>query len=101
MMIGPRLLHGVAAAAALVGASILAAPSAEARCAERLYFGEANGLFRATAGIAARSVWRSAVRERLGGDFAYWSRARSRVTSCTKREGEQWHCRARARPCNN
>jgi hypothetical protein len=96
-MIAPRL----AAAAALVATSILAAPSAQARCAERLYFGEASGLFRATAGIAARSAWRSAVRERLGGDFAYWSRARSRVTSCEKREGEQWHCRARARPCNN
>jgi hypothetical protein len=100
-MLAPRLLHGAAAAAALVAASILAAPSAEARCTERLYFGEANGLFRATAGIAARSAWRSAVRERLGGDFAYWSKARTRVTSCTKREGEQWHCRARARPCNS
>ena len=95
------IAHRLAATAALVAASILAAPSAEARCAERLYFGQASGLFRGTAGIAARSAWRSAVRERLGGDFAYWSRARSRTTSCTKREGERWYCRARARPCNN
>jgi hypothetical protein len=101
MVIAPRLLHGAAVAAALAAVSIFAVPSAEARCAERLYLGEANGLFQATTGIAARSAWRREVREHLGGDFAYWSRARNRVTSCSRRDGGRWHCRARARPCNS
>lgn len=99
-MIARRALQGAAGAAALVAGTLTLAPSAEARCAERQYVGEAHGLLRATAGIAARSDWRSQVRQRLGNDFARWSQARSRVTSCHRREGERWYCRASARPCN-
>jgi hypothetical protein len=95
------VLRGAAGVAALVGASLGLAPSADAACAARYYVGEATGLFYTTTGISARSDWRSQVRRREGNGFAFWSRSRNRSTRCSRPEGGgRWFCRARARPCD-
>lgn len=76
------------------------APAAQADC-KRTVVGESKGILRATAGIAARADWRGRVRARHGSEYAWWSRARSRVTRCYRPEGERWYCRASARPCDS
>lgn len=88
------------AGAALVGAALFAASPAEARCEREAYTGRATGVFRALTGVAARSDWRNEVRRYAGPGYAYWSRAKNRVTYCRKVEG-RWRCRARAIPCNS
>jgi hypothetical protein len=94
------LLGAAAGAGALAVAMLAAAPSADAACANRIYVGEATGVFYTLTGISARSDWRAAVRRRLGGEYAFWSRATSRSTRCYRPEGGgRWTCRARARPC--
>jgi hypothetical protein len=101
-MIARKGLHGAAGAVALVGAALATASAADARCASRFYVGEAEGIFATTTGIAARSDWRAQVRESIGSNFALWSRASSKSTRCTRREGGgRWFCRARAIPCND
>lgn len=101
-MIVRKVLQGAAGAAALVGATLATASSAEAECVDRRYVGEAYGLFHTTTGIAARADWRREVRQQIGYEFARWSRSRDRTTRCSRPEsGGRWYCRARARPCDN
>jgi hypothetical protein len=100
MIVRKIILLGVVGAAALVGAALIAAAPAEARCEREAYTGRATGLLRALTGVAARSDWRSEVRRYAGPDYAYWSRAKSRVTYCRK-VNTRWSCRARAIPCNS
>ena len=100
-MIARKGLFGAAGAAVLAAATLATASSADAACAPRHYVGEAQGFFYTTTGIAARSAWRGEVRERVGSDFALWSRSYNRTTRCFRSEdGGRWTCRARARPCN-
>jgi hypothetical protein len=97
-----RVTDGAAFTAVLIGAALVTASAAEARCAPRYYVGESSGIFATTTGIAARADWRARVREDVGGNFALWSRADNRSTRCSRPEaGGRWFCRARARPCND
>jgi hypothetical protein len=101
-MIARTGLQAAAGAAALVVAALATASVAEARCTYRYYVGEAEGIFATTTGISARADWRAQVRENVGGNFAFWSRADNRSTRCTRPEGGgRWTCRARARPCSD
>jgi hypothetical protein len=99
-MIMRKVICGVAGAAALAGAAIVAAAPAEARCVRESFTGRATGLLRSLTGVAARSDWRNDVRRAVGPDYAYWSRAKNRVTYCRKVDA-RWSCRARATPCNS
>jgi hypothetical protein len=95
-----KTIYAIAGAAALMSATLVASAPAEARCERESYTGRATGLLRSLTGVAARSDWRGEVRRYAGPDYAYWSRAKNRVTYCRKVDS-RWSCRARAIPCNS
>ena len=82
VMVARKVLHGAAGAAVLAAGMLVTASYAEADCKRHSHEGRATGLLRATAGIAARSDWRREVSEHDRPGYAWWSRARGRVTSC-------------------